>query len=959
MTKIIPDVSSNKLAIDWIVQQPKSDHQEALRQLKGNRSADVSFNPIPELLIARRNVPHSLGLRLLEIEKTFPISTEFMTYASRLGILKKQEINHNTKVNAVTQILAVIRTYYQISHFREIDLTIWRDFAEQVKKPDTNFQEGLSTVHINAIRILAKALSGFFETKRYSYLIAKHRSARDYSHNGRHIAQQFENWEQYYNEWISGVMVKSIKDRKASFNKLRGYLASFEDASEPLAFLSRERSYSFWQYLSNKKYRDKRATALQMNDFVNWIIEHYLTETDDSGDATIAYPILSAKEINYVLDWKNTNVARPSESVKHAMPTKWLLLCKEILTENNYAWPKSLPYEYVEIYNSEIKSYEQVWSPISTCVYLIMCELPLRRIQVKSLDSGEGDTERYDASTKEWVANTSTHAKYWSIRNEGQPERGFIRKIITQGQQSVGFYINTNKTQDRSTAFSDMSGYVIPWNNADLINIYDYTRAWQEKYNPVEYPQKYKDIPNRVFSTESSELVKNLIPDRFYLFRSRLHAEFGAPISDAHLHRFWLALMEELERRLQKQGDDVQIITKRSKHNAPQIAIFTPHGLRVTGLTAFVEAGVPIEVLSKIVAGHASILMTLYYVKFNPAHISKVLTEAQKKIEDSAQANFSTYMKNALWEDANKYSVFNDQITIKTIYDTQDTALWESNQIGICPNASTRCNEGGELIRKDGKKDIYGEVPGGKGNCVRCRFFLTGKPWLLPLWLHTNKLLADSRKMSLSVEKARNELEGLYAARKKIVKENGSAFIPSDLTSNIKAAEGQLDRKTAELDQTLCDAHAAYRLTEGLRKLPDFGDESNNLPALLDEDAGETEFVEQHRFRQQNLLVQASRLYQHIHDDDLERERNQFIDKVMFQAGLTPLTLTTLSEDEVKSAADALSTYLASQLTDAEMDMLEKGAVSLDELGLKTGANKLVSTLSSSAGQLEEYEQVE
>ncbi|RXF04933.1 hypothetical protein [Pseudoalteromonas phenolica] len=94
-------------------------------------------------------------------------------------------------------------------------------------------------------------------------------------------------------------------------------------------------------------------------------------------------------------------------------------------------------------------------------------------------------------------------------------------------------------------------------------------------------------------------------------------------------------------------------------------------------------------------------------------------------------------------------------------------------------------------------------------------------------------------------------------------------------------------------------------------------------------------FFEQNKFRQQDLLVQASRLYAHVRDNDLEQERNHFIDKVMLNAGMMPITMGSLTETEVKNASDALASYLTYKFTDQELNQLDANAVTLQQLGVK------------------------
>ena len=135
-----------------------------------------------------------------------------------------------------------------------------------------------------------------------------------------------------------------------------------------------------------------------------------------------------------------------------------------------------------------------------------------------------------------------------------------------------------------------------------------------------------------------SEAILQQIPDRFYLFRNPSALEPQSPMSSNVLHRYFLDIMQEAEKRLQEQGEEIQIITKINEQTGqPERAIYSPHGLRVAGLTAMAENGVPIEVLSKIIAGHASILMTLHYIVYSDRKVTEVLNGARKKIETQAK----------------------------------------------------------------------------------------------------------------------------------------------------------------------------------------------------------------------------------------------------------------------------------------------------------------------------------
>ncbi|TOC20636.1 hypothetical protein CGJ88_25895, partial [Vibrio parahaemolyticus] len=55
-------------------------------------------------------------------------------------------------------------------------------------------------------------------------------------------------------------------------------------------------------------------------------------------------------------------------------------------------------------------------------------------------------------------------------------------------------YINTNKTADRSVAFSEVSGYTIPWHHEDALTIYSRQLEFLNKHHPVKSPAAMKDL---------------------------------------------------------------------------------------------------------------------------------------------------------------------------------------------------------------------------------------------------------------------------------------------------------------------------------------------------------------------------------------------------------------------------------------------------------------------------------
>ena len=184
-------------------------------------------------------------------------------------------------------------------------------------------------------------------------------------------------------------------------------------------------------------------------------------------------------------------------------------------------------------------------------------------------------------------------------------------------------------------------------------------------------------------------------------------------------------------------------------------------------------AGVPIEILSKVVAGHASILMTLKYTKFEPVHVNEILTKARMQALATARDEFPDLLKSVALEEAMLMTARLSEDGVRQMKGPyEESNLWSRFDIGICPNAATLCHEGGPAIvkRNDKGKDRskYSRVPGGDRNCVRCRFFVTGLPFLIPLWAHANAIFAKIDRVAKKMAGTQAEIDNLKGEKQRL-----------------------------------------------------------------------------------------------------------------------------------------------------------------------------------------------
>ena len=350
----------------------------------------------------------------------------------------------------------------------------------------------------------------------------------------------------------------------------------------------------------------------------------------------------------------------------------------------------------------------------------------------------------------------------------------------------------------------------------------------------------------------------------------------------------------------------------------------TPHGLRVAGLTSLAEAGVPIEVISKIIAGHSSILMTIYYLKYSNRHITEILSKAKKDLENNAKENLKRWLKDATFEEAIKYLVANQEEGVLNLMQSRShMATWGGSSLGICPYSATRCEDDGPLIKKATKsrQAKYEPVVGGKGNCVRCRHLVTGLPWLIELWLHGNKILENVTRLTLEIDTLKNKQATLKEEQYTYIKKKQAHLCPVEIVDEIKSYNTIIDTKSDELDREIMNAHATYNLLEATKEITSQSDDKekftkgNELLHVEVDYGDEIGFNETTPFHIKDMLVQASRIYPELADTRVELERNHFVDQILLNNGATPISFSPLSDEEKAMATDAAAKFLISKVS--------------------------------------------
>lgn len=617
--------------------------------------------------------------------------------------------------------------------------------------------------------------------------------------------------------------------------------------------------------------------------FFDWYLAAHLSAPDDAGR-----PVVSPDHANPVQPARTPPAS--SESHRSAMPTRFLRELLKLLTENDWAWARAQAADTVDVVDPSTGLPERLWCPVRASVLAIKLLLPLRTFQVRVMESSEGDDICYRGG--EWVANVGPGAPKTSQRRR----RGFLCRIedASTGENGCGFYVNTNKTAD-AAARANERGYLIPWENRQVIDIVEQLEVWQTTHNPMAEPTAWSSLHDDTVCRSAPRSGR-----AFFLMRDPNGMFPNEPITDDRVRGLWNGLVAELERRLaangetMANGEPIRLTRPRSAERSERVSRYDLHTLRVSLITALaVDGGLPLHILSKCVAGHASVVMTIYYCKVGREAMNEALDAATARIDTVAQERFAQYLKSGDRDDA--ALVINDPSALAAA-DRGDTAAWLMLDTGICPVGATRCHDGGPLVAKR----VHGPVPGGARNCARCRFHITGPAFLggLVAKFNTKSLERDSARREY--EPARTGLRQLEDERVEVETKGGSFD-----QGAIERARDRLDRAEVRLASVCETMQALYVLVLRCRDAMSKNAGGLNLLAVGSETDLRVAIRATSDIDLADRVCQVADIYPSLETADASMRRARAIDRMAMRHGRAPVMLP-LSEEEALRAGNEM-----------------------------------------------------
>jgi hypothetical protein len=802
------------------------------------------------------------------------------------------------------------------------------------------------------------------------------------------IDPDLEQWRILASEWVKNLARGKAPAMRLVRIFLIDYIYGHKLTKEPAEFLRiGYKAPCFYSsclgHLESSRYA--RSQYSQLLKFIDYVLKHYFSGEDDRGVLVVSpafrnpIPSLPVAE--------NTVASQRVESNKNALPFRFIARLKAILcpvgetsfsgwkwaqsaencryngggwftvTENiidradpDCVWRERQASVYERRKFGYGESIYQMWSPARAVALYVKLQLPLRTFQVLMLDSGEADTLRYVQG--KWVRNTGCLAE----GSDRSPlRRGVFRKMsddLTK-ETMTGLFINTNKTADlMKDEWS--KGYNLPWEHREVLYWLERLRNWQEKYNPVFSPIPWTDLSVHQLGSPKSTISLRMMGKTCFLFRdaaSAVAANRSKPICvNGPINVIWYNLLKTLEDECDAKNErDIagnKLFFVPAKRRAARY--YPLHALRVSLITAYaLEGGVPMTILSRCIAGHSRLLMTLYYTKIGITYCSELMDKATRKLLLNEQDNYARWLKDKTYEQVEANGAFCDPAAVHALMQAMHGGVsLVKDDKGFCPKGGWGCDSGGIYINDDTGGVNYGEVPGyPQKNCVRCRWFFTGYAFRHGIENHWNNIQLQMGDVGERIVNLGGQITNLEDDQFECQR-NDQPFLESDkLESLRKVYQAEIEKN----NKLALDLSATYRLMVrclALEKLRPQGD-GLTLITVGDQSNASIAISECSKLQQILTAVAGSRVFPEHDVRKAALQAGKAFDEMLANNRIKPIFFR-VREDElprVVTEMTELITAEAGSVRDA-VPFIE-GKRQLAELGLDEDIEKLAQQMAS------------
>ncbi|MEE4075190.1 VPA1269 family protein [Pseudomonas viridiflava] len=725
-------------------------------------------------------------------------------------------------------------------------------------------------------------------------------------------------------QFVIGAHLKKVRGGTIKENYLvrfvRDFLVPLNIGTDPTAVFTTDKftMTEFELFIGSIKETLQRKTIHALREFAELYIEENLCVTcEDTGERTLIPGARNpfapfSKEIGVVIT--------PTETVKPALAYHFVDELKEWIIPQNAQSFSDLTHlhrfkaDWLDIDEDKIdrtdpdcvwkyeKGNYKIWFPGSWMHTYALASVPVRGMQLAYVDSGEGDDEIpvLEDGKITWKPNPSPFRGC-------KKNQGFVKKYP---KNEIGMHITTNKTSRTRPE------YDIPWLPQALAIWCIRLRNWQTKYNPISKPMRWENCENTNLNIEDRKAKQ----ENCFLFREPHKEEcigsFGLRLGCRIAIALYSIQPPEIELAT-LDGDPSNVSSYSSQ--------YTAHTMRVSLITAYVmEFRLPLEDIVKI-AGHSSVIMSIYYVKANGEMLRMKFEDGEKRaLADRARALWQMAQQGRVNAIKGQLITNNDEAIKRFAGDiAAGSALFRD--YGLCTFAGSRCHDG--YLNETGKAIAVPAGYLGSDNCIRCRHFVTG-----PVFL--GGLLSLANEISLS---ARMQFDHLNSMGQKIteiddrlqelgdqqfdVESQGLVFDETpirELELERLAIKGQIETASQKANMYLSDMNSINRLANQCQAVMnerienDDNDDSTQLIMHSDHEI-KIQIEETSFFHQLNEVCENAEIYISAKAELAVTPRTQLLDRMIQFNEMKP-SLFMLDAKQQLSIGNQLTKFMLSRL---------------------------------------------
>jgi len=304
------------------------------------------------------------------------------------------------------------------------------------------------------------------------------------------------------------------------------------------------------------------------------------------------------------------------------------------------------------------------------------------------------------------------------------------------------------------------------------------------------------------------------------------------------------------------------------------------------------------------------------------------MSEAHAQLDARTEQSVRNFLSDASMSQIQCRMVYKDEASIESALDTRIPIGWEDRVTGLClvgGNTANSdhvgtlggCGNGGDIIKESATASarVYGPVPHGPENCIRCRWFITEARYLPALNAQFNQLSYHAHlAANLSIE-----IEGELEALKDEQFECEMKGLPFSKHHELQVLQRRSEKQQVEADEYAKDWIACFELIRKIIEIEESrGDDKNDkiIAVGSEQDVSYAlKFTEtKSELLHLSLICDDAEFYPDLQDTLRKtpaiEKRSRQLNRIFMRKGLAPIFME-MDEKQQLIAANAILRHMA------------------------------------------------